>query len=410
MGRKEDSKSAIGALHRHVETVDDACYLARGQIDETPENDTLITALQRNRLVYPVDGMMSFQVHGKVRGLFDHVTSRYRYRGSHGKFAGLMEDLESAIDSYINAKRKQFRDREHFFGEVHEVVMDVMDNLSDTVDMFYHVVSDEFSIVSDIDERIRQTKRCLNDISQINTVFESLGVARMQQWVNIDLRLEHLLMKVLKAHVDKCLSDLAASSRKLNAMLSKLVKNKQVQHLNNLIDRFSGQFKREPGYRPDISGLEHLPHFFRQADNLAPGGYPNQDSARDQERLIDIASQALKKAGARAVPEADNTPVEITDKLDASQEEVLDPLVENAELFIEALMDEHCPSRITAMEAYVKLAVSASEEDWLLTVMSYYTAQKRSLDPHWQLLRDETVVEPFDGTVYVLDLIFERRR
>lgn len=410
MGRKEDSKSAIGALHRHVETVDDACYLARGQIDETPENDTLITALQRNRLVYPVDGLMGFQVHGKVRGLFDHVTSRHRYRESHSKFAGLIEDLESAIDSYRNAKHKQFRDTEHFFGEVQEVVMDVMDNLSDTVDMFYNVVSDEFSIVSDIDERIRQTKRCLNDISQINTVFESLGVERMNQWVGIDLRLERLLMKVLKAHVDKCILDLAASSRKLNAMLSKLVKDKQAQRLNNLIDTFSGQFKREPGYRPNIQALEHLPSFFRQAALLHPGGYPDTRSARDEERLIDAAVQALKKANNRVLPEADDSPVNITDKLDASLEETIDPLVESAELFVEALMDEHCPARLTAMEAYEKLGVSASEEDWLLTVMSYYTAQKRSIDQHWHMTRDETVLQPFDGTVYVLDIVFERLR
>lgn len=80
MGRKEDSKSAIRALSKHIEVVDESCYVTAGQIDDTPENESAITALEKNRLAYYVDDNLGVQVHSKVRSLLDHVTSRYRFR------------------------------------------------------------------------------------------------------------------------------------------------------------------------------------------------------------------------------------------------------------------------------------------------------------------------------------------
>ena len=50
MGRREDARAAAGALHRHAETISDACYLGQGQIDEIPDNNTMISALQKNKL------------------------------------------------------------------------------------------------------------------------------------------------------------------------------------------------------------------------------------------------------------------------------------------------------------------------------------------------------------------------
>ena len=152
MGRKEDSKAALGALNRHVETVDSACFDQKGLIEETPENEAAIKALSKNRLAYPVEDAFGYQVHGKVRHLFDHVTNRHRYRRSHGRFSSILEDLDSSIHSYRHALGRNRSDYEYFLGIVQENVMDLVDTITDTVAMFHNIVSDEFSVVADIGE------------------------------------------------------------------------------------------------------------------------------------------------------------------------------------------------------------------------------------------------------------------
>lgn len=409
MGRREDSKAAIGAIHRHVDTITDVCYLSQGQIDENADNNTLIGALQKNKLAYPIDGISGYQLHGKVRGLFDHVTRRHRYRESHGRLAGLLDDLDNAIVSYRHSKTKAHKDSDFLLSEVREVVMDIMDTLSDTVEMFANVVNDEFSVVSDINERIRQTKRCLADISKINTIFESLGIEHMQQWVSVDLALEQLLMKVLKSHVDRCLTDLSASSRKLNTMLSKLITSKQFQHTNRLIDAFSGKFKKEPGYRPDIESLENIPDCFACAGAIQAKGYADIDSARDEELLIELAKAALEKS---ELPkgESDAETVGATqNNMDSEELEVVDPFIECVELFFDALMAEEGPDRLSAITAYEKLEVDGAIEDWLLAIHGYYAIQKKAIDPTWRLKESVEIEMPYSGTYYLSNMTFIRR-
>nr|WP_158118553.1 hypothetical protein [Vibrio cidicii] len=163
MGRKEDSKSAIRALSKHIEVVDESCYVTAGQIDDTPENESAITALEKNRLAYYVDDNLGVQVHSKVRSLLDHVTSRYRFREKVGAYSSLIEDLEFSIESYKKSKTRMHTPHEQYFDEIREIVMEIMDMITDALSMYHHIVSDEFSVVSDIDERIRQTTRCKDE-------------------------------------------------------------------------------------------------------------------------------------------------------------------------------------------------------------------------------------------------------
>lgn len=411
MGRREDARAAAGALHRHAETISDACYLGQGQIDEIPDNNTMISALQKNKLAYPIDGLSGYQLHGKVRGLFDHVTRRHRYRESHSRLAGLVEDLESQIHSYQRAKTKVHSDADFALSQVKEIVMDIMDALGDTVEMFHSVVNDEFSVVSDIDERIRQTRRCIDDISKINVVFESLGVNYMQDWVGHDLQLENLLMKVLKSHVDRCLMDLVASGRKLHEMLAKLVTDKKLQRVNNLIDAFSGKFKREPGYRPCINAISSPPDCLMQTAEMVPGGYANTDSAIDEQMLSELASTVLskKEAESRIVPDKPDSTEPVSRQTTETIEEQIDPLIAGVEKLFDALMSPHAPDTISVCHAYRALKITASLEDWMLTVMSYYSAQKRALDPLWRLNMNHHVELPVNGTFYVSDITFEKK-
>ena len=409
MGRKEDSKAAIRALNKHIDVIDESCYIARGQIEDLPENEQVINSLSKNRLAYYLDESLGVQLHSKVRGLLDHVTSRHRFRERHGAFSGLIEDLENTIQSYKQAKTRRYSDGERFFDEIRETVMELMDTLTDTVNMFHHIIGDEFSVVCDIDEKIKKTSRCKQEITKLNHVFNQLSVDKMNSWVGVDLQLERLLMKVLKAHVDKCLKDLAASNCKLVKMLDKLMKDKSAQRLNKLIDSFHGKYTSEPGYRPDISSFLNLPVCVSIAEKLPLGGYGDLDSARDEELLIDASLSALKKSG--NTPNQLNTEDEsvvITDERGVELDEKIDSLIENVEFFFDALFDSEHTDDLSAIKAYYQLKVASSVEDWMLMITSYFEAQRKSVlkIAHVQELRE--ITPPFDGTVYVTDIIFKK--
>jgi hypothetical protein len=89
MSRKDEAKSATGALYRNIGTIDESCFMSRGQIADIPDNDSAIKSLQKNNLAYFVDDAMGIQVHSTVRRLLNHVTKRYRLRETHQAFAGM---------------------------------------------------------------------------------------------------------------------------------------------------------------------------------------------------------------------------------------------------------------------------------------------------------------------------------
>ncbi|MDO6720787.1 hypothetical protein Q4575_15340 [Psychrosphaera sp. 1_MG-2023] len=409
MGRKEDSKAAIRALNKHVEVVDESCYVARGQIEDSPENEKVIDSLRKNRLAYYLDESLGVQLHSKVRGLLDHVTSRHRFRERHGAFSGLIEDLENSVQSYKQAKSRRFSDGERFFDETREIVMELMDTLTETVNMFHHVIGDEFSVVFDIDEKIKLTTRCKDEITKLNQVFGQLSVGKMSDWVGLDLQLERLLMKALKGHVDRCLKDLAASNRKLVKMLDKLMKDKSAQRLNKLIDSFHNMFVSEPGYRPSISSLLDLPFCISIAEKLPLGGFPDLESAKDEERLIDASISALKKSKfSNTESEKQEESVEVTDGRGDEIVEKIDPLIQNLEFFFDAIFDEEFTQDLSAMSAFHNLNVNASPEDWMLMIMSYFEAQRKAVLKVVEVEEVREITPPFDGSLYIKDMLFRK--
>lgn len=409
MGRREDSKAAIGALSRHVETVDSACYEQKGVIEETPENETAIKALSKNRLAYPLEDSLAYQVHGKVRHLFDHVTNRHRYRRSHGRFSSILEDLDSSIHSYRHALGRNHNDYEYFLGIIQENVMELMDTITDTVNMFHNVVSDEFSVVVDITERIKQTKRCLEEINTINNVFETLAVNKMREWVGADLEMERLLMKKLKRHVDASMRDLASSNRKLQDMLAKFIKDHHSQKINRMIDYFHNQFAKSPSFNPSVQDIEDLPPCASLAKPIAYSGYVSLDSASDIDFLQDASVSALQKSErTREVKQDEQEVGKITDVRDETIDEELHPAIEKVEFFFQAVMSGQYES-ISAMDVYSTLDVQESPEDWMMLIMTYYNAQQRAISQVSVINVNSKTYPPYDGTSYISDIRFNKK-
>jgi len=409
MSRKDEVKSATGALYRNIATIDESCFMSRGQIADIPDNDNAIRALQKNNLAYFVDDTMGVQVHSTVRRLLNHVTKRYRLRETHQAFAGMIEELRNAIQNYQFAKNKNQDDKLLYQDQIHEFTLDIMSELTDTIQSFAHVVGNEFSTISSIDIRIRETTRCKNEIAKLNEVFSSLSVADIRDWAGSDLMLERLLMKTLKSHVDKCLKELSTTAHRLLEMIAKLIKDKEIQRLNLLIDSFYTHYQKNPGYIPELGSVMDLPPAFNRINSIKITSRADIDSAIDEDLLSNIAISVMQNVSRENVNDNQDEEVEVTDERGKSIEGDVDTLEENVDFFFDALLNEESDmTELTALKAHELLEVDAEPEDWMLCLMEHYEAQKSELTGKIKLTLDEKVIMPFNGNHYVRDISFSR--
>jgi hypothetical protein len=409
MSRKDEVKSATGALYRNIATIDESCFMSRGQIADIPDNDNAIRALQKNNLAYFVDDTMGIQVHSTVRRLLNHVTKRYRLRETHQAFAGMIEELRNAIQNYQFAKNKNQDDKLLYQDQIHEFTLDIMSELTDTIQSFAHVVGNEFSTISSIDIRIRETTRCKNEIAKLNEVFSSLSVADIRDWAGSDLMLERLLMKTLKSHVDKCLKELSTTAHRLLEMIAKLIKDKEIQRLNLLIDSFYTHYQKNPGYIPELGSVMDLPPAFNRINSIKITSRADIDSAIDEDLLSNIAISVMQNVSRENVNDNQDEEVEVTDERGKSIEGDVDTLEENVDFFFDALLNEESDmTELTALKAHELLEVDAEPEDWMLCLMEHYEAQKSELTGKIKLTLDEKVIMPFNGNHYVRDISFSR--
>lgn len=410
MGHKETSKTAFNALYKNFDLVERCCYEHNGEIENFGDNQKVIDALIKNRLAYFVDDNLDVRVHSKVRGLIDHTTSRYRLREKHGAFAGLIDDLEYNLTSYQKSKVNiKANNAQRFFDEVREIVMDIIELLVDTICMYNRVVLDDFSVSYDLDERIRETKRCKDELLKLNEIFEQLTVDKIYAWVGNDTNLEHLLMKVFKEKIDLGLKDLNGINLKLIERLDKLNRDKHSRHLNTLVDDFAMRFALNPGYMTDIKAIE-LPKEMSLPEGLLIGAYANLESQLDSYKDItdEIALNVnLKHRAKGSNTEAPET-IKVTDSRSKTLNIELDEVNTAIEYLFEAIESDEITEDISVIKAHAILEVKISEADWLILVMNTYSSHRRQLKNHTRYQEISYVKSPYDGTVIVEDIVFKK--
>ena len=232
MSRQVESKEAVRALSTHTEVVDEACYEHAGVLHYSESNKAAIAALTKHQLAYDLDDEHGVQIHSSVKRLLDRVTSRYRFRERHGEFSNQIENLDYAVDSYRRVKDFNDDKKQNYLDEIREITVEINDALVETVSSFHRIVADEFSMVTDVDDKIRQIGRCKREIGRINDIFEHLSVKKLREWVQTDIHLERILLKVLKSKIDLALKDLNVSNKKMVDMLAKL---REIRNLPSLI-------------------------------------------------------------------------------------------------------------------------------------------------------------------------------
>lgn len=415
MGRNDESKAAIRALHNHAELVDSACYEQGGMLTYIDTHKSAIDALTKHHLAYLVDDEHGVQIHSSVKRLLDRVTSRFRFRERHGEFSSQIDNLEYAIESYRRGQKKA-REKSHLslkdasLGEIREIVIELNDALTETATSFHHLVADEFSVIRDVDEKIRQIARCKKEIEKINNVFEHLSVKKIREWVQTDVELERILLKLLKTSIDNALKDLSASNRKLLEMLSKFQTDKKISHLNALIDMFSARYQDDQSYRPSLEFIECIPECFAITEKVNLFAYGNVDSERNAQTLSELAIKSLENITLKQNEQGRSLEkVEISDVRGKDETRNMDAVDEGLEMLFEAIKAENMAVPISAVQSHKTLEITIPVEDWLLLVEGYYSAQKMALSSVVEMTEKRTVDLPFDGNIFVSDILFLKK-
>ncbi|PSV08807.1 hypothetical protein [Photobacterium leiognathi] len=407
MSRQVESKEAVRALSTHAGVVDEACYEQAGILYHTESNKAAISALTKHQLAYHLDDEHGVQIHSSVKRLLDRATSRYRFRERHGEFSNQIENLDYAVDSYRRVKGFNDDKKQHYLDEIREITVEINDALVETVSSFHRVIADEFSMVTDVDDKIRQISRCKREIGRINDIFEHLSVKKLREWVQTDIQLERILLKLLKSKIDLALKDLNVSNKKMVDMLAKLQRDKKSSKLNRIIDVFAAKFQDDKTFSPSIDSIECLPDCLSQGSETEVRAYGNTNSDIQADGLIELAVRALASGERKKGKASDLDSIEVTDVREDEEEFELNEVDEALELMFEAIKTNPNILPLSAAQSYTLFDLDIELEDWLLLVDGYISAQKIGLKSIVQIKEEREVVLPYDGNVIISDIVFE---
>lgn len=410
MSNRESSKTAFNVLSRNFELVEKACYENNGDL---PLGDDacskIVDSLVRNRLAYYLENELYVRIHSKVRSLIYHVGARYRFREKHGEFASLIDSLEFALDSYRRASNKvRGNNLNNIFDEIREIILDLTELMTETVNMYNHFVLDDFSIAKDVDERIIQTQRCKNELVKINEILSYLSVERLLEWGAIDRNIDYLLLNIFKKNLDRCAKDLNALNLKLIERLDKLNKDKVIARLNLLIDAFSERFAENPNYRPNFE-LAHIPPKLYCVKPLELKAYAELQSPIEdyQAKIAEIGKKISLDLRLKSKPK-ETKKEDILDNRKAQQHFKLDENEVKLNFLFEAVLSDSYKNDVSAVDCYKKLKVDLELEDWLFLVINAASSRERMIARHAKYEEVYSINYPFDGTYYISDIIFRK--
>lgn len=415
MARHDDAQRALWALYQHAQVLADACLENRGAIPETAENQQAIEQLRKHRLIFDLDEDRPYsQVSRVVSDLMHHVTQSYRRQLSCGAAADQVKDLEHIANSYAAAVRTGAQeDRELREAQAQEVVASLIDTLRQITQRFTGYIHHQFSMVSDLDQRILENKRAISEAQDLNRLFDTLTPNYLTGLAGASDTLQYLLMKVLRRNLDRLRSDLVGATHGLRENLAKLEKDLEARRYSSLIDVFLTHYERNPGYTPDpalVEGAINVPDVCATVVPMDLRATADIEDASQANALSDIVSGVLRQKAASADYDADaaEAPTHVQDSRHDVVEEPEDPLDTALDNFFEALPHLLEVGPTSALEAYHVLGVEHPEEVWLLAVMQRLQTLMADRAPVPPFELQAHVVERYSGNIEVADVVFRQ--
>ena len=416
-----DSKKATRALLAHIDIATHASIEQSGTIDDIASNEKAITALTNNKLGFMIDELHGFQLSGAVTRYIQHTTQTSRLRASSQTLAGLVEELESKIETYHTLKRRGSSDVDYFESDIKEWVVQIIDELVQATLHFSYQVHNVLNVITDLDIRIHENENALKTIDNLNIVFRHLSVEKLARLARDDDFLQPLLLRLLKSKLDQSIAELIQAGHQLRHNLMQLQQDRRMQALNQVVDDWYQYFTKNPTFAPDISLIMHGAPCFNIAKPLNLTTYPDLDDPIHNTFISQFGEQIANQLKP-LYSQDDSTPTNKDNKTaidDVSQLQTqvvsLSPFYQAIEQFFEALTLIDGLAKLSGTQAWQTFFGDANSitiddieitlEDWLLGLVNHFYTHQSIFEPKLNLSFKERALVHYSGNHIVTDII-----
>ena len=287
--------------------------------------------------------------------------------------------------------------------------------LAQTIRRFTTYIHSDFSMVSDLDQRIHENKRAIEDAKALNQFFDSLLPSYLKKLAGRSPTLQKLLMKLLRRNLDRLRADLLDATHALRESLARLERDRTVQRYSHLIDDFYQHYQRNPGYQPDPSMLDRVqtvPKCFAPGEELKLQATSDIENPAQHQDLRGLLAQALERIAPddRATQEdPGSATVTVVEQRNSLMHEEQDPFITAIDQFFEAIPALTLQAAsVSALDAHQALKVGEPADVWLLAVWTRYLTllADRHADCDYIAQHVEQVLEKFSGNREVSDIHF----
>lgn len=413
MARYDEAGSSIALLSRNTELLAEACLEHQGVILESDVPPKLITDLLGHRLAFRLDEHDQYvQVNRVVSELFHHVTQSYRRRLSSGAIEDLFDQLKHTINSYFDVSAAgNLDDRKHYELEAQEVIADLIDSLRMIIHRFSEYVRNEFSIVSNLVQRIKENERAIDEAARLNALFATITPEELSELSRSDPTLSRLLKQLLGRAVRQCTEELHDILHKLRENLARLEADKKYQRQNQLIDGMLQHYQRNPSFQPTISHYEHLPKLFAMVSPFKLNAHPPVDSPTEEHILAELAQSALSRIKTADKPLKDKLTQKTIDIVDSRGEIYTEGLgdVEQALVDLFELLPELTSLHdISSLDCLDLFSLEIRPDLWNLCVVDHFSNSRFASGKAIKISYIQKTVPGFNGNHTVEDVVFVR--
>ncbi|MGN0894755.1 MAG: hypothetical protein ACI4ND_07140 [Succinivibrio sp.] len=408
-------KNAAKAIYKHYDLLSSACINHSGILSFT-EDEKILEELKSQKLLYVLDENLEYRLNGKVRTLIEYLEGHFRFHQRHGLIAENLEALKEAIAKYNRIYHKaDLRSRSHAVDEVRDYIFDLTDNLHDSIISFYHLVDEDYSLVSDIDEKLYQMNRCSAELGKINEIFKRLTVGKLEEeFQSDDPTINRLIFKDLSKIVAVGINELSVLSDKVVKRIDKLNQEKQSLKHNHLIDIFAKNYEDKPDFIPNIDSYD-IPDKFMDCEplelcylpDLSPSAEDIPDIYREYAAEIALSEHNIKE---KISPE--KSP-EFRDNRGQTVKPEKTEIEKRVDSFVQATLSRKVTKDLSASLGYKLLKIDEldiSLVDWIYILMLRYLELPA-------VVRVQIVLEPiklslhptFSGNIFFNDIVFKKK-
>lgn len=415
MTTKFTPKNAVKAIHTHYDSLASACINSSGVMSFAEEPKT-IEELTAQKLLSMIDVDHEYFINGKVRALVNYLEGHFLFRQRHREIEDNLDDLKEAVAKYNRVYHKgDVRAREKALTEIRDYQQYLYDLLEDIIISFYHLVDEDYSLVSDLDEKIHQMHRCSDELTKINEIFRRLTVGKFEEeFQSEDPTINRIIFKSISKKVSEGINEIAILSEKIVKRIDKLNQEKKLKARNHLIDMFAELYTDRPDFVPNVDSY-YIPGNFSIAQRLDISFNPELTTSTENipDFYRECAAQSLysnPKVTDRKEPE--NSP-EFKDARGGIFRHEKSELEQKIDYFMQAVISEKVTGSISARQGYTLLKIeelNISLVDWLYIVFIGFT----ELPPEKV---ENIIMEPvkvnlhpaYDGNQFYKDFIFKKR-